>query len=255
MSALPRRLDHMTTLEAADAVRRRPVVVLPAGALEQHGPGLPLGTDTIRAERLVERLVDELPESLVVGPTIPVGVSPHHLPFAGTLTLRTATFAAVVTEYVTGLHRHGWRKILIVTGHGGNAAALGTVVQDLLVTHPDLELAWSGITGLARDAVRDMDVSEVHGHSGEAETAQMLALAPELVHTDRLVAGTTELDQLEGLPRLTRVGQPHVTVTWDRLSERGVLGDPTRATVDHGRAVLDEALSRLVHFVKGWLDA
>ncbi|MFE4826629.1 creatininase family protein [Streptomyces sp. NPDC056672] len=251
----PLRLAEMTTLEAAEAVTASPVVIIPAGAFEQHGPGMPLATDTIRAEGVADRVAAALAGRAVIGPPLPVGVSPHHLAFAGTVTLTTTTLAAVVREYVESLHRHGWRKILVVTGHGGNNATLGTVAQDLLTTHPDLQFAWSPVTALAADVVSGMGVSEVHGHSGEAETAQMLHLAPGLVHTDRLVAGTTSTSQLDPLPRLSRHGShPALAVRYDRISDNGILGDPRRATAEDGQAVVDAVVVRLVAFVKEWLD-
>ncbi|WP_211280305.1 creatininase family protein [Streptomyces lushanensis] len=251
----PLRLAAMTTPEAAEAVTASPVVIIPAGAFEQHGPGMPLATDTIRAEGVADRVAAALAGRAVIGPPLPVGVSPHHLAFAGTVTLTTTTLAAVVREYVASLYRHGWRKILVVTGHGGNNATLATVAQDLLTTHPDLQFAWSPVTALAADVVSGMEVSEVHGHSGEAETAQMLHLAPELVHTDRLVAGTTSTSQLDPLPRLSRHGShPALAVRYDRISENGILGDPRRATAEDGQAVVDAVVVRLVAFVKEWLD-
>ncbi|MYV57537.1 creatininase family protein [Streptomyces sp. SID3212] len=251
----PLRLAEMTTVEAATAVTASPVVIIPAGAFEQHGPGMPLATDTIRAEGVAERVAAGLDGRVVIGPPLPVGVSPHHLAFAGTVTLTTTTLATVVREYVESLHRHGWRKILVVTGHGGNNATLTTVAQDLLTTHPDLQFAWTPVTPLAADVVSEMGVSEVHGHSGEAETAQMLHLAPHLVHNDRLVPGTTATDQLDPLSRLARHGShPALAVRYDRLSENGVLGDPRWATAEDGQAVVDAVVARVTAFVKEWLD-
>lgn len=248
------RLAEMTTDEAAAAVRRGTVVVLPVGAFEQHGPGLPLATDLVRAEAVAARVAAALPESVVVGPTLPVGISPHHLGFAGTVSLRPSTFVTVLREYVDSLALHGWRRFLVVTGHGGNNAALGTLVQELMQDRPDLELAWTPVTGVAADAVADMQVSEVHGHSGEAETAQMLYVAPHLVRTDRLEPGTTRLDELEPLPRLTRrAGHPTIAVRWDRLAANGVLGDPRRATADDGRVIIDRVTERIVAFLEEWL--
>lgn len=247
------RLAEMTTHEAAVAVERGTVLVLPAGAMEQHGEGMPLATDTIRAERIAERVAADLGDRVVIGPTIPVGVSPHHLAFAGTITLRPATFAAVVTEYVDSLASHGWRRFLVITGHGGNNATLGTVAQDLLRDRPDLEFAWTPVTSLAPTQVAATDPSEVHGHSGEAETAQMLHLAPDLVHTDRLSPGTTRLDELDDLAALARrSGQPTIALPYDRLSPSGVLGDPTTATADQGRAIVDEVVRRITTFVREW---
>ncbi|MEO9322552.1 creatininase family protein [Nocardioides sp. C4-1] len=250
------RLSEMTTDDAAAAVARGTVVLLPVGALEQHGPGLPLGTDQIRADALVERVAAELPDAVVIGPPVPVGVSPHHTAFAGTVTLRPATFVAVLREYVDSLAHHGWRRFLVVTGHGGNNAALGVLAQELMADRPELELAWAPVTASAPGAVADLDRAEVTGHSGEAETAQMLHVAPHLVRSDLLEPGTTTLDQLDPVPRLARhAGPPTLAVTYDRLSANGVLGDPRTATADAGRAIYDEATQRLVSFLKEWRDA
>ena len=251
-----RTLATMTTVEAAAAVVDSPVVLIPAGAFEQHGPGLPLATDLIRAEAVAGRVADRLDGPAVVGPSIPVGVSPHHLGFAGTLSLRTATFAALVRDYVEGLYRHGWRKILVVTGHGGNDATLATIAQDLLAQRPDLQFAWTPLTPLAAEVVAAAGPPEVSGHSGAAETAQMLAVAPDLVHTDRLAPGTTRLAELDPLAALARrAGGPRLAVGYDRLSGNGVLGDPRRADPEHGEAIVEAVVTRITDFVGAWLKA
>ncbi|WP_419996190.1 creatininase family protein [Streptomyces boninensis] len=248
------KLAEMTTVEAAAAVRTSPLVILPAGAYEQHGPGMPIATDTLRAEAVAERVAAELGGSAVIGPSLPVGVSPHHLAFAGTVTLTTGTLAALVREYVGSLRRHGWRKFLVITGHGGNNATLTTVAQDLLTSHPDVGFAWTPVTALASEVVADMGVSEVHGHSGEAETAQMLHLAPGLVHRDRLAAGTTATAQLDPLAKVARrPGHPSLTVPYDRLAANGVLGDPRTATPEDGAAIVAAVVTRITGFAKEWL--
>ena len=245
------RLGEMTTAEAAAATGA--VVIIPAGAFEQHGPGLPLATDLVRAEHVAERVAAAVGGRALVGPPIPVGVSPHHMAFAGTITLSTTTFGAVVREYVTSLYRHGWRKVLVVTGHGGNNATLTAVGQDLLTSHPDLQFAWTPVTALAGRAVPD--ASEVTGHSGEAETAQMLHIAPRLVRRDRLEKGTTTLDELDPVARLSRRGHPALPIRYDRLSANGVLGDPTTATAETGESIVDAVVARIAEFVSDWHDA
>lgn len=248
------RLAEMTTEQAAAAVAESPLVLLPAGAFEQHGPGMPLATDLVRAEHVAQRVATELGGQAVIGPSLPVGVSPHHMNFAGTITLSTTTFAAVLRECATSLHRHGWRRILVITGHGGNNATLTAVAQDLLTTHEDLQFAWTPLTALASDVVSELDVSEVHGHSGEAETAQMLFFAPHLVHLDRLVPGTTRRAELDATGAATlRPGPPKLTSPYDRLSRNGVLGDPRRATADQGAAIADAMTRRITDFAAEWL--
>lgn len=248
------RLGEMTTEEAAAAVTESPLVLLPAGAFEQHGPGMPLATDLVRAEHVTQRVATELGRQAVIGPSLPVGVSPHHMNFAGTVTLTTTTFATVLREYVTSLYRHGWHRILVITGHGGNNATLTTVAQDLLTTHPELQFAWTPLTSLASDVVSEMDVSEVHGHSGEAETAQMLFHAAHLVHLDRLAPGTTRRTELDAAGAATlRSGPPKLTSPYDRLSRNGVLGDPRSATAEQGAAIVDAMVRRITDFATEWI--
>lgn len=249
------RLGELTTQDAARAVTGSPVVILAAGAFEQHGPGLPLATDLVRAEHVADQVAAELGGRAVVGPSLPVGVSPHHLGFAGTVTLSTTTFAAVVREYCDSLHRHGWRRVLVVNGHGGNDAALSTVAQDLLASHPDLEFAWTPLTPLAAEVVAEIGVSEVHGHSGEAETAQMCHIAPQLVRSDRLAPGTSRLDELDPLAALARRGPARLALRYDRLSANGVLGDPRDATPEQGKALVDLIVRRIAGFVRDWLES
>lgn len=253
---MSRRLGELTTVEAAEAVTASPVVLIPAGAFEQHGPGMPLATDLLRADHVVEQVAAAVGDRVVIGPPVPVGVSPHHLAFAGTVTLSTTTFAAVIRDYVDSLHRHGWRKVLVVTGHGGNNATLTAVGQDLLTTHPELQFAWTPVTPLAATVVSGMDVSEVHGHGGEAETAQMLHIAPELVHRDRLEPGTTALAELDPVARLSRRdGHPSLTIRYDRLSRSGILGDPRTATAAAGSSIVDMVVARIADYVTEWLAA
>jgi creatinine amidohydrolase len=251
------RLGEMTSEEAAAAAAGAGTVVLvPVGAFEQHGPGMALATDLVRAEHVAERVAAGLGGRAVIGPSVPVGVSPHHMAFAGTVTLTTTTFAAVMREYAGSFHRHGWRRVLVITGHGGNNATLTTVAQDLLTTHPDLQFAWTPLTALAADVVAGMGVSEVHGHSGEAETAQMLFLAPHLVRRDRLSAGPTRRADLGPLAAATlRPGPPNLTGRYDQLSANGVLGDPRRATAEDGAALVDAIVRRITDFVAEWLTA
>ena len=249
------KLAEMTTVEAAQAAHDGTVVVIPVGAFEQHGAGLPMATDQIRAEALADAVAAALPGKVIIGPGVPVGVSPHHQAFAGTVSLRPALFAAVVREYVDSLAAHGWRRFLVITGHGGNNATLGTLAQDLLRDRADIEFAWAPVTVLAKDTVGGMELTPISGHSGEAETSQMLHVAPHLVRNDLLTPGTTTPDELDPFARLARsVSYPAVAVPYDRLSPTGVLGDPRRATAEDGRAIYAEATDRIVAFIKEWLD-
>lgn len=251
---MTRRLDEMTHAEAGAAIARGAVLIIPAGAMEQHGPAMPLGTDTLRAAKVAADVAELMVDDVVIGPTIPVGVSPHHLAFPGTMSLRPSTFALVLREYIDSLAQHGWRRVLVITGHGGNNSALGTVAQDVLRDHPAVEFAWTPVTALAKSTVAQLGVSEVHGHCGEAETAQMLHVAHHLVRRQLLEAGSTTLDDLDPLARLAReAGQPTMAFPYDRLSANGVLGDPRNVTEADGAAIIAAVVSRITAFIREWL--
>lgn len=247
------RLGELTSPETEAIDKSHTVVLIPVGAFEQHGPGLPLATDQIRARALCDIVAGKLCGRAYVGPEMPVGISPHHASFPGTVTLEPETFIRVITEYALELHRNGWTRVLVVTGHGGNNAALGVVAQKLLGAVPELEFAWTPITGLAQDVITAFGPAEVTGHCGEAETSQMLFLAPATVRREALRPGTTQTSQLNGSPRLSRSARPALSVRWERLSENGVLGDPTRATAELGQDILEAATRVICDFVTAWV--
>ena len=248
------QLGELTSPETGAVDKSPAVVLIPVGAFEQHGPGLPLATDQIRARGVCDIVASKVPGRAYVGPEMPVGISPHHANFPGTVTLEPETFIRVITEYSLNLHRNGWTRVLVVTGHGGNNAALGVVAQKLMGAAPGLEFAWTPISGLAQDVITAFGPAEVTGHCGEAETSQMLFLAPDAVRRDALEPGTTEMAQLSGSPRLSRSPRPVLSVTWERLSENGVLGDPTRATVELGQGIVEAATHVICDFITAWVD-
>ncbi len=249
------KLAELTTDQARDAVRTSPLAIIPVGAQEQHGGGMAMSTDTVRAVGLAELVAERLAGRAVIAPPLSYGVSPHHMAFAGTVTLSPATFQSVLREVVASLHRHGWRQFLVITGHGGNNAALSVLAQEYLLQR-DLTFAWTPITPLVSDLIADMEVSQVHGHAGEAETAQMLYLAPELVYSDHLEPGATRLDELSTPARLSRQAQgPRLSVGFDEYHKRGVLGDPRRATAEQGRLLVETAADRIAAFADELLTA
>jgi creatinine amidohydrolase len=249
------KLAEMTTDQARDAVRTAPLVIIPVGAQEQHGGGMAMSTDTVRAVGLADLVADRLAGRAVVAPPLSYGVSPHHMAFAGTVTLSPATFQSVLRDLIDSLHQHGWRQFLVITGHGGNNAALSVLAQEYL-RHGDLTFAWTPITPLVSDVIAGMGVSQVHGHAGEAETAQMLYLAPELVHADQLEPGATRLDELSTPARLSRHTQgPRLSVGFDEYHKRGVLGDPRAATAEDGRLLVETAADRIAAFADELLTA
>jgi creatinine amidohydrolase len=193
------------------AAAGRELLVVPIGALEQHGPHLPLDTDALVAAAIAGR-VAELRPGAGLAPVIPVGASGEHAGFPGTLSIGTEALRLVVVELV----RHAaadWGGVLVVNGHGGNATALRRAEE------------------LCRDegrrlAVVHLGTPDMDAHAGRAETSMLLHLAPERVRLDLAAAGETR-PVAELMPRLVAEGVRAV-------SPNGVLGDPAGASAYEG---------------------
>lgn len=219
-------LEKMTSGEvrAALAEGRRDVVV-PCGAVEQHGRHLPLDVDAVHADRLAQEVAQRLGTALVA-PTIRVGVSPHHMAFPGTLSLRPETFEAVYSDYCASLAAHGFRSILCFSGHGGNFAPLAEMEQRLDdLVGPDCRvIVFADLHGLIevwRSAVADAggDPASVGGHADVAESSVYSYLRPGEVRADQLEQGYLGAVDDEVLQRLFTGGI-------QALSDTGVMGDP-----------------------------
>ena len=213
------------------------LLAVPIGSTEQHGPHLPLGTDTLLAVELCTRLADRVPEVLVA-PALTFGASGEHEGFPGTLSIGTMVLESLAVELARSASR--WvQRIIFVNGHGGNVDALARAESRLRSEGRDV-LVWSARWRTPR----------AHGgvvpdaHAGRTETSLVLALRPDLVRSHVATAGvTTPLAEL--WPQLRGTGVRAV-------SPNGVLGDPSGATAELGTALLDEATAHLIATVAEW---
>lgn len=218
------RLDELRSPVVAERADRA-LLAVPLGATEQHGPHLPLGTDTVIAAELCRRLAEAVPE-VVVGPAVPYGSSGEHAGFAGTLSIGQAALELLLVELVRGAA--GFAGVVLVNGHGGNLVPLRAAVRTLRSEGRPV-LAWSP-SGRPDDS-----------HAGHAETSVMLRLRPDTVSMRHAVRGNT--DPLPSLmDRLRRGGVASV-------SAEGVLGDPTRAAAADGDRQLDAWATTLIDYV------
>lgn len=229
---MSRLLAEMTAPEVADAVAAEATtVILPLGSTEQHGPHLPLATDSIRAAALAAGLAAEL-QDILVAPTLPIGCSDEHTGFAGLLSLDHETLARVICDCGRRIAGWGVRRLILLSAHGGNGVALETARTRLRDQTPELEVTVLSLTEdtsaiLARIARADgVGQAEVGLHAGEGETSELLRLRPDLVRTDRVVAGYLGASE-EIMPLLRRDGVR-------ALSETGTLGDPRAASARRG---------------------
>jgi creatinine amidohydrolase len=215
-------LGHATWREV-EATAGRALLALPLGSLEQHGPHLPLDTDTRIAEALARGLAARRP-GVVVAPPVAYGASGEHAAFGGTLLVGHGPLAAMLVELVRSA-RAAFRGVVLVNAHGGNEGALAEVARRGAAEGDDV-LAW-------RAAVPGGDA-----HAGRTETSLLLAIDAAAVRLELAEPGRTEpVERL--LPRLRAEGVRPV-------SSNGVLGDPTGASAEEGRALLDALVADLV---------
>lgn len=219
------------------------------GSLEQHGPHLPLGTDALFADRVVEAVFHALPPELPLWrlPVQQIGFAPEHKGFPGTFSLQAEQLIALVESVGADLARCGFRRLVMMNGHGGQISLLEVAARQLRSNHPSLAVLpcflWRGPENLA-SLIPEPERSQGL-HAGLAETSLMLHLAPELVGMERQADGLHPPSQPP--QGWSWEGQaPTAWLTGD-LSTSGVIGDPSGAT-----AALGEQLFQ--RLVSGWQE-
>jgi creatinine amidohydrolase len=216
------------------------VGLVPVGATEQHGPHLPTGTDTIIATALCE-LVSDRTDAPVL-PAIPIACSyGHGTELPGTISLTPELLAAVARQYAEwAAATSRLTRLLFVNAHFGNSAALGIATDHLLLYRPDLQVGVVDWWSVTPDVSAEMTVDGDDVHAHRAETSVMLALAPDLVHLDRIPT-SDDADRAGGL--VFRYTAP-------ALSTNGVTGSPSLATTALGQRLVDMAVAAIVDKVE-----
>jgi creatinine amidohydrolase/Fe(II)-dependent formamide hydrolase-like protein len=240
-------LAELTWPEAERRFQETDVALLPVGAIEQHGPHLPLDTDAWDADWLARQVAAACsePKPLVL-PLIPYGVSYHHEDFAGTLSVRNETMAQLVYDVGMGAARCGITKLLIINGHGGNGPALAFAAQ---MINRDARIFTAVESGETSDVdINAMTETENDVHAGEVETSTTLALRPDLVRMERARPSVPSFSsRFLDFSNQRAVGWHAYTA---RISPNGVMGDPTKASADKGRRMWDVMVRNLVEFVE-----
>ena len=232
------------------------VVLLPVAAMEQHGPHLPVQVDTRLAGEISRRAALRASAQVptVMLPVVWHGLSEHHMVFGGTITLDYATFHQVLRGIVGSVVRHGFKKILIVNGHGGNHLACQISAQEL---HLEFGVPVVALTYWHEAASRFAPLLEDQAglrHACEAETSTMLALVPHLVDAENLAAA-------KGGEGGSFLQKGKAAFRWHNLAQvtaNGTIGDPTRASAEKGEKLLDagaEAVAELIVGPDTWAPA
>jgi creatinine amidohydrolase len=218
------------------------LAVLPVGSTEQHGPHAPLGTDAMTAEAVAEAGAEAYAGEVVVAPAVPVGVAAEHRQFTGTLWVSEDTFRDYVRETVASLAHHGWDRVVLVNGHGGNVAALREVAGN--ITREDdayaVPFTWFDAVG---------EYSDEMGHGGPLETALLRHVAPELVREERVE--TARKGASDGWGEW--VSYSNLAFDSAEFTENGVVGDPGEGDAEMGAELLElagDALAKLLRAVE-----
>jgi creatinine amidohydrolase len=248
------RYGEMTWPEIKEAAAADRVAVVPVATIEDHGLHLPVDTDLLLCASACEEAVSRAADRAVLVPPINHGFSPHHMDFPGPITIGARTFIDYGVDVARSLVQHGFRRVLIVNGHGSNAPFVDIIARLVVVETGALAAAvnyWSapGVRSVA-ESLRESDSVGGMNHACEFETSLYLALRPDLVDMTKakrelshrptknywtdLVAGDGPLAMME---------------PWSTLSNSGVMGDPTAASAEKGRLLLDAVAAGLVELI------
>lgn len=223
-------------------------VVVPIGVIEQHGHHLPLDTDAFIAQEIAREAARRDPE-ILVGPTVPFGFTPSNKNFPGSISLTAATWTSLIREVVRSVARHGFTRIALFNGHGGQVA-LSRATVSVLQDEEGIRVAALNWFGLVNEDMARLFPDEKMpggrvGHAGAVETSLNLHLRPELSAQGSLV---THLGPQ--MPEFVRKVGGYVQTPREDLSPSGVMGDPNLASAEKGAELFDLAVGRLCEFVR-----
>jgi len=250
---LRRFWQDLTMAEIGAEDPRLDIAVLPLAAIEQHGPHLPLSTDTVIAEGHVARVVELMPDDLagVFLPVQAVGWSEEHGAFPGTLTLSPETFGAVLIELAESCIRSGIRKLVFVNAHGGNSPLIDVAIQKLRTRHGVLAVAASWSRFGMPDGLFPQDEHALGIHGGAVETSLMLHLRPDLVRMEAIAEFPSEQAAFrEEFTHLRAYGPARFGWMMNDLSPDGVVGDARLASADKGARLLDHAAAGFIALLR-----
>jgi creatinine amidohydrolase len=237
--------QHLTAAQLNERAAAGAVVLLPVASTEQHGPHMATGVDCVLVAEVCRRAAARLTglgRPVVVAPVLWAGLAQHHMAFGGSFTLRLATYQALLTDLGHSIREAGFRRLVVVNGHGGNMTALNAMSAEL-TRDIGIDLCITTYFQLAEAAIAPL-LEDQPGvlHACEAETSMMLAVRPDLVDLGRLA-------QAQG-PMAARAGAAlnaplHRWRSFADITATGVIGDALSATPEKGERLLEAAADAL----------
>lgn len=246
----PHNLMEITQPEAEALLRRSGTAIIPTGSIEQHGPHMPCGTDTYAATLIAQGVAERL--GALVVPFAPMGVTPFHMGFSGTISLQPATFVQVMEDVAASLLRHGARRLVILNWHEGNTAAIGVAASQI---HHRQRM--QVVVAQACYVADELYGAECGGltHAGELEVLPVMVYDASLLRLERAtnsspMSGGRKIDAI----RRNRSIQPVLTDI-RQIAPTGWYGDPRKATPEKARRVVDGVASQIAANVQAVWEA
>ena len=260
-NSFPRRFDFLSWTEAAEAAQKqRSTLIWPFGACEQHGPHLPLNTDSFFSERIAQIVLERLPKAFPIWmlPPQSIGFSPEHCSFAGTISLPASLLLQLVMQVGSQVSSIGIKRLVLFNAHGGQIGLLEAAARELRMNCPELAVLpcflWRGVDSL-QELIPSLEI-EVGLHAGLAETSLMLSLNSELVGPDRPSEGLHS-SQASSIPPKgwsLEGDAPYSWLTQD-LSKSGVIGDSTDANSSLGKKIEDALVDHWTNLLTGLMSS
>lgn len=239
-------LGEMTWPECREVIAEGRVAVLPAGIQEQHGPALPLDTDVFIADEICKRAAALVPDKVVVVAPINHGHSPHHMDFPGTLTIEPKHMLDYVLDVTMSLSYHGFKKILIVNGHGSNAPILDLVARQTIIKSQG-KTACGAMFYMQSPEYDEVaralfpELVDKWGHGDAIETSLYMGLRPELVQLEK-----AKDSPVTDLMMLGNANLP-LRLWWSSFSPEGIFGWVEGSSEEKGKQLVDAAVKGLAN--------
>lgn len=233
------------SFEVKEKIEKSLVAILPIGAVEAHGPHLPLGTDNFLAERLSERVAEKT--GAFVLPTLPYGQVWSLKNFPGSINISNESLISFIYDIGVSLYEQGFRVFAMINGHLGNAVAMKEAARKLYAKYPDFQILYLFYPGVKKVTEEVREATSAHSsyfHACEIETSYMLYLAEEYVDMSKALAEDPQIPM-----------SADVTPTpWEEFTSTAVLGNATLATKEKGEKIIEVAIENMIKLIEGARD-
>src|SRR5690625_1310946 len=232
--------QYENSCQVKDKISQYKTAILPVGAVEAHGPHLPLGTDNILAERLANKLAKEI--NAFILPTLPYGQVWSLKNFPGSIHIKNSSLINIIVDIGESVSKQGFKKFIMVNGHLGNQTALKEAARILYDSDPSLRVFYFFYPEMNQAAAKVRDTERTHHtyfHACEIETSFMLYLAPEYVMKQEMITDIPDIP----------IFSDFTPTPWEEFTQSAVLGDSTLATKGKGEYIIETALKNMVQII------